>query len=432
MGYIWLSLLLVEEIGFFVWSIMSKSTHKYEKAICNISIGLLFLLFLVTNLSPWSFRFTMLGLFLFIKVVMSIFTLIKKKEGQYKTSRAITQLIRNSITSLFVLALAIVFPPYSPVEELGDYEVNTTSYTWVDESRLETYLNDGSYRALTTEFFYPTDVTNQYPLVVFSHGAFGYSGSNYSTFMTLASHGYVVASVGHTFQAFFSKDAAGNMAIVDQGFLNQAIKINAMIDTEHEQEVYETTSSWMNLRTSDLNFVIDTIIDKANQENADPVFQVTDVSQIGLFGHSLGGAASAQMGRIRDDVDAVIVLDGTMLGEEIGFEDGAVVLNNTAYPVPLLNVYAQDHYDNAKTYVGDGNNNFLASANAVEAYETVFLKAGHLNFTDLPLFSPLLSQALGVGLIEPRYCIEQMNKVVLEFFDHFLKNVETLNIQTEY
>ncbi|MBQ5851909.1 MAG: hypothetical protein IIW54_14020, partial [Lachnospiraceae bacterium] len=35
-------------------------------------------------------------------------------------------------------------------------------------------------------------VTDDFPLVVFSHGAFGYYESNTSTYMELASNGYVV------------------------------------------------------------------------------------------------------------------------------------------------------------------------------------------------------------------------------------------------
>lgn len=432
MAYIWLGLLLVEEITFLVWSIFTKSTHKYEKGICNISIALLFLLSVLTGLTQWGFQYISFGIFLLVKVVFSVVTLIKKKEGTYKTKKAVFHMINNVTTVLVVLVSAFVFPSYKPIENMGAFEVKKTTITWVDESRLETYLDDGSYRSLSTEFYYPDDASQTYPLVVFSHGAFGYSGSNYSTFMTLASHGYVVASVGHTFQAFFSKDDAGNVAIVDQDFLNQAIVINGATNTENDQGIYETTSVWMDLRTSDLNFVINTIIEKSNDATTSDLFDLVDVTQIGLFGHSLGGAASAEMGRIRDDVDAVIVLDGTMLGEEIGFEDGHVTLNNTAYPVPLLNVYAQDHYDNAKMFVGDNYNNFVATANAVDAYEAVFMKAGHLNFTDLPLFSPLLSQLLGVGLVDERYCIEQMNELVLNYFDYFLKDAATLNIKTEY
>ena len=432
MGYIWLGLLLLVELGFMIWVIVTRTTHQKEKAIANIALALLFFLSLAVGLTNFDFRYYVLGIMMVIKLALSIRPLLSKKEKVYTCSKTIFTFVRNAINVVFVLSLALVCPSYRPLEDMGDYRVEKTSYTWVDETRLETYTNDGSYRTLTTDFFYPSDTSETYPLVVFSHGAFGYSGSNYSTFMTLASHGYVVASVSHTYQAFFTRDETGKLTIVNQGFLNQAVEINAMVDTEHEQAVYETTSSWMDLRTGDLDFVLEQILLSISEDSDDTLFKVIDTEHIGLFGHSLGGAASAQMGRLRDDIDAVIVLDGTMLGEEVAFEDGAVVLNNTPYPVPLLNVYAQDHYDNAKEIVGESYNNFFATENALEAYETVFLEAGHLNFTDLPLFSPLLASALGVGLIEARYCIEKMNDVVINFFDYFLKETGSLNIAKEY
>ena len=49
---------------------------------------------------------------------------------------------------------------------------------------------------------------------------------------------------------------------------------------------------------------------------------MTDTEKIGLMGHSLGGAASVTVGRERDDIDAVIDLDGTMLGEQLSYENG--------------------------------------------------------------------------------------------------------------
>lgn len=89
----------------------------------------------------------------------------------------------------------------------------------------------------------------------------------------------------------------------------------------------------------------------------------------------------------------------------------------------LCSIYMpRDHYTNAQKFVGDTYNNFYASENALDAHETIFKGAGHLNFTDLPLFSPALAQALGVGDVDARECIEKMNQVVLNFFDSYLKN----------
>lgn len=73
----------------------------------------------------------------------------------------------------------------------------TAKYTWTNNSRGDEFSKSGENRVLTVEFWYPQNADKTYPpLVVFSHGAFGFSGSNYSTFAELASNGYVVASIG--------------------------------------------------------------------------------------------------------------------------------------------------------------------------------------------------------------------------------------------
>jgi hypothetical protein len=58
--------------------------------------------------------------------------------------------------------------------------------------------------------------------------------------------------------------------------------------------------------------------------------------------------------------------------------------------------------------------------------------SGHLNFTDLPLFSPALARMLGTGDADSRYCIETMNRILLDFFNYTLKDAGTLSLQAEY
>ncbi|MDF2949453.1 MAG: isoform, partial [Sedimentibacter sp.] len=48
--------------------------------------------------------------------------------------------------------------------------------------------------------------------------------------------------------------------------------------------------------------------------------------------------------------------------------------------------------------------------------------SGHMNFTDLPVVSPLLSSMLGNGNVDARYCIETTNDNVLKFFNFYLKS----------
>lgn len=432
MGIITLIFLITLETALLVWSIITRSNHREEKGIVSIALLVLFGLLLITGIFEWSFRYMSLSIVLVIQAVVGAVMLLRKKEIKYGLRKNILRFILNCLIFAFALCIAIIFPQYKQPKITGGYEVETEKYTWTDNSRVEEFSQSDENRVLTVEFWYPKNADKTYPLVVFSHGAFGFSGSNYSTFVELASNGYVVASIGHTYHAFYTMDTNGKLTIVDTGFISKASEINAVHDTQHEEEIYNTTSEWMKLRTTDENFVIDTILGECRKNNADALFSIINAEKIGLIGHSLGGASSAQVGRERDDINAVIVLDGTMLGEEEAFENNAVVLNDTPYPIPLLNVYAEDHYTNSKELVGDTYNNFYATKNAILAYETVLKNAGHLNLTDLPLFSPSLAKKLGIGTVDERYCIETMNEVVLEFFNSYLKDKGAPKIEKEY
>ena len=59
--------------------------------------------------------------------------------------------------------------------------------------------------------------------------------------------------------------------------------------------------------------------------------------------------------------------------------------------------------------------------NATVSAHTYFKGSGHMNFTDLPLFSPMLASMLGTGDIDARACIEKTNTLVLAWFDEHLK-----------
>lgn len=340
---------------------------------------------------------------------------------------------------LAVLGKMFLFPGYEGLAVTGNHSVITKEFTWVDESRIETFTNTGENRSLTVKFWYPEEEGN-YPLIVFSHGAFGVIDSNYSTCMELASNGYVVASIGHTYHAMFVKDVNGKTTYADMDFIKSVYAgSNENYNPEEEKQIYENSLIWMELRTADENFVLDTILNQAKKKEEAP-FSLIDSEKIGLFGHSMGGASSVQLGRERTDIDAVIDLEGTMLGEYTGFENGIEVYNEEPYPVPVLDVFGTRIYDMtsrmekelSETHDNWQYVNFYVGEHARDYRAVAFRDAGHLNFTDLPLISPVLAKLLGVGEVNAKICMENVNHVVLTWFDYYLKGKGKLDIPAEY
>ncbi len=433
LGIITLLIALSVQIGFLIYRMVTKNRQTKVKHIIRITAFILFSILLLARVYWWGFRWLGLFLLLAIPAVFSVIYFIKqpKAEKEYRTLATMLSGISGCILLTFSILPGILFPQLQQVAPTGSYTVDTTSVTLTDTSRIEPFSETGENRKLTVQFWYPDVQTGSetFPLVIFSHGSFGYRGSNLSTFEDLASNGYVVCSIDHSYHAFFAQHTDGSSTLVNTEFLNDAINITN--NAYDQATTYRKTHEWLDLRTGDMDFVIDSVLKNSTREIPEFINSIINTEKIGLSGHSLGGATAAQLGRERQDVDAVIVIDGTMIGEEIRLENGQSVLNPEPYPVPLLNLYNDSHYEDA-LQSGTEYNNIYASTYAKRAYDIVIRGSGHLNFTDLPLFSPALAHMLGTGEADSRYCIKTMNQVVLEFFDNTLKDSGKLHLQTEY
>lgn len=432
LGVIILLVLLSTEVGFMIYCLTTRSYQGNKKNIIRIAVFALLIFLGIIGVIHMSFRWYMLYLILFIKAILAIWYFVgksKRKEKILKKKYVIIICIGNALLFIIALIPAIMFPQFNPIEITGESKTTTVSYTLTDPDRIESFSDKKENRQVTIQFWYPENVNEKYPLVIFSHGSFGFRGSNASTYENLASNGYVVCSIDHTYYSFFTKQTDGKTVIGNMDFVNNAMAIeNNKYDA---QTTYEMTQEWMNIRKGDFNLVLKEIMKNIESSGADEVYPKINPDKIGLFGHSIGGAVAAQLGRERMDVDAVIVVDGTMLGEEIGFKEGKAILNSDPYPVPILNIYNEEHYKDALKYA-QTYANMVVTAKAVDASQVVVKGSGHLNFTDLPMFSPYLASMLGTGEVDSRYCIETMNQIVLEYFNYYLKDVKELNLQGEY
>lgn len=196
----------------------------------------------------------------------------------------------RAVLGMIILILAIpliLFPAYEPPAVTGSHSVATAEFTWVDENRTET---------------------------------------------------------------MFVRDVNGKVTLGDMDFVKQVYADNGADDAKGEEQVYRFSREWMQVRTSDENFVLDTILEKAGRQ--EEPFNRANPEKIGLFGHSMGGASSVELGRTRGDIAAVIDLEGTMFGEYTGFENGSYVYEEEPYPVPLLDVNSRKIYEEAKALNG--------------------------------------------------------------------------------
>ena len=438
MGIFIIIIALIFEVAFMAYCIKTKDNQNKTRSWIRIVGFLIFIGFILTPIIDWNFQWYLLGSLLFIFSIIGGIRLATKKFGKkpYKRWRVVSKGIVMLLVFTIVTIPAIVFPQYKDPEMTGGYKVKTSSYTFTDTNRIETFTDTGKNRKLTVEFWYPEEVEEKYPLIVFSHGAFGVKMSNSSTFMELASNGYIVCSIDHPYHAAGTVDTDGKLTIGSSEFMQEVIDANSDIYSEKEQ--FQLFDKWMNLRTDDIDFVIDNIL-KNTENNSGEVYGLIDTNKIGLMGHSLGGAASTQLGREREDIGAVINLDGSMLGEYSINENGNIVINEEPYPLPLLNFYSEYVINELiadPEYVYP--NKYITSISP-KAFETYIKGSNHMSYTDLPLFSPLLANQLS-GIsggstkanVDEYYCIETMNKLVLEFFNCYVKGDSTFSAKEYY
>lgn len=366
----------------------------------------------------------------------------KNVEHQKKAAGLIFGAVMSIIIIGFSLVPAFVFTGYHGLKTSGEYEVAMTQGILTDSSRTEQYETDGSCREIPVHFYYPENANGSYPLVIFSHGSFGYYQSNTSAYMELASNGYVVVSVDHPYYAFFTKDTNGKTIIVDMSFMQTAIDVQNGLYSQEEE--FNAAQEWMDIRTADINFVIDSIKEASNSGELNSawytssdterteisnVLSITDTDTIGLMGHSIGGAVSVQLGRERDDITAVIDIDGTMLGEWQAFENDSLVLVDEPYPIPVL---ALDNQGHGEGYEDTSYVNRHMMDNAIDGREMYFANTEHMDFTDLPLMSPFLASMFGKGSVDSDEFIPQLNDIILNYFNYYLKNEGTLSVPEGY
>ncbi|PWN06781.1 alpha/beta hydrolase family protein [Rhodohalobacter mucosus] len=261
-----------------------------------------------------------------------------------------------------------------------------------------------------------------FPVLIFSHG-YGSKATGYYALLTeIASRGYVIVNMNHTFESlgvtfpdgrkeYFDYDyqreiSSGSMELVQP--IRDAFK-NGFDYRERHPIVREAVKDYFEGEIQD-RWAEDMILtmDLLEEWNTEGLLKGRlDLNKIGVFGHSVGGGAAGNVAMRDDRVKAAVNLDGIQWGSMI----------DTTYSIPYLYVSAdwpEDHEDiNSHIYIHKSSDYF---------YEAKLLKSGHPDFMDIPFMIPYPSLS-GSGDIDPRLGTEIVTNLVTSFFDRHLKNI---------
>ena len=380
-----------------------------------------------------------------LTVLLFLFTLGRLRRPSTEQPRHRKLAVIASLSGLLLLINSAALPfwilSFDPLPApTGSYKVGSITYAWVDTLRPETYTEDpNDHRELPVQIWYPVDITAQtagsanggapvsarqatYPLIIFSPGALGPRDSNDSTYLELASHGYIVAAVDHTYQSAYTSFPDGRVTLFSPIFMQemQAHVQATLVDPIEDERILR---GWIAIHMADLDFVVDQLEGVNRGDPQGPLARKMDLGRTGLIGHSLGGVSVAEFCRQDPRCQAAVNLDGPLFADQLSVtSDWQQTLVETPFPRPLLQMYSGVLYNDPRYYGTIYVPNRTAHERATEpAYALVFEGAGHSNFTDLPLISPMLAKVLGIGTINPYRCIRIVNTYTLAFFDRYLK-----------
>jgi len=408
------------------------------------------------------------------------------KEGIGKKIVRFSVIVGTGFVLLVSILLCLIFPRFEYPAPTGKYALGMDEIRLIDSSRLEFYTaapND--HREVTVRVTYPAEAGSEseglprgtahsdaaemltlllpnsitlswgaipthakvharvataqakYPVLIFSHGfPTGTPEQNTVLVEELASHGYIVMAINHSWQSFYYQLADGTMAnlrgltklerelgppqtdaqkseqntlwkqVLDQKNATVAAQTDLMrrvIAADSRAQKFNALTH--SLVSDDQRFVMGSL---NTLQTSDPLLAGhLDIERIGVFGHSAGGTASQITCALDRRCRAGINLDG--------FQPLLLDLPPLATPFMLMN--------NSQNY-----HRLVPHEQSKAASYVVRVKgASHLDFMDAMLSMSILKRWGLLGSIETQRMYQLTNEYVLAFFDqHLLEQQQPL------
>ncbi|MFT4565354.1 MAG: hypothetical protein ACI9FN_000307 [Saprospiraceae bacterium] len=441
--------------------------NKPLKSFFGKDYILAFLGFLIIVQLLWQgYRWQMIPAYALL--VLAVISLLRNAQ---KKSIFLIRMVR-AIGILLILGLAILLPTVLPVFQFprtsGSYSVGTTDIqlnlerpetitqdqddtrnlmikTWYPSNevgnKMDSYVDHGGRHGFAKKYGLPPSMLNyldhvkttvyrdvaianeRFPVLVFSHG-YNSKANGYNALLSeLASHGYIIFALNHTYESTGTTFADGSEVYFDQDYARRIDSgtfhiIAPSVDAINEGVPFSERHTIVAKGLTDYYVGemqerwADDMVDVINELefwNRKGLFKGTlDISKLGVFGHSRGGGAAGLTMLYDDRVQVAANVDGVQWGD--------VVDTTFAKPFLLLSSdWPPEHPNfNEHAYINKSESYF---------YDATLRQSAHSNFMDIPFMIPMRAISTA-GSIDPNVAIEASCGLLRSFFDKHLKNKE--------
>jgi len=292
----------------------------------------------------------------------------------------------------------------------------------------------------------PLESTGKWPVVFFSHGYSSHLGQNTALMEHLASHGYLVFSVQHSYDSTTVRFEDGSTASMGEEWLEWTRKMSTegfpeserkmlagrnyderyegAVETframeEQDQRLFRSVPVWRD----DRMFLLESVANGLVPEAVKKIVSSGDYSRVGHMGMSFGGSTAASVCQVDPRCAAAVNLDG-------GNFDSAQF--NRDQPAPFLMMHSDwvtafaDFLPDAIPDPGFGFNDM-----SYERFETAGLNpdmhrfrvenSKHLGFSDMGLMARQPVREVLFGSINGSEMVAIQNDIVLGFLDRYLR-----------
>ena len=212
----------------------------------------------------------------------------------------------------------------------------------------------------------------------------------------LASHGFVVVGVNHTYETTVTAFADGRVVQMNPAAIGGALGPQA----GSHVEVFHQRAAVCEYKAADLAFVTDQL-ENLNTDPTEPFAGRLDLARAGAFGHSFGGNAALELCRTDQRCSAAANLDGALWSEvgRVGLDRPVlqVLAEHGEFAVTSEDAVSAGAAPNAEWFEAEKAITFGGWRNvqrlARPGYTVQVGGAGHVSFMDVP-FLPVTDASI--------------------------------------